>query len=108
MDNLLLEIGGKELYLDVDRLSEIVRIENETPTNEMIETEEEDNEVPVNEVGMHIDVTKYELYRELINALMMYTEEVDDKMGFVGLNRATIPFKIAFNTLLMKGILKEL
>jgi hypothetical protein len=29
MDNLLLEIGGKELYLDIDRLSEIVRIESE-------------------------------------------------------------------------------
>ena len=31
MDNLLLEIGGKELYLDIDRLSEIVRIESEAP-----------------------------------------------------------------------------
>jgi len=39
---------------------------------------------------------------------MMYNEEVDNKMGMVGLNNTTIPFKIAFNTLLMKGILKEL
>jgi len=90
MDNLLLEIGGKELYLDIDRLSEIVR----QPLPDM--------------GGLHIDVTKYEMYREMIGGIMMYNEEVDNKMGIVALNSATIPFKIAFNTLLMKGILKEL
>ncbi len=117
MSNLLLEIGGKELYLDVDRLSEIVRIENEPPNSSQKISEhivgtngvlEENTDELVNEVGIHIDVTKYELYRELIGALMMNTEEVDDKIGFVGLNKSTISFKIAFNTLLMKGILKEL
>jgi len=93
MDNLLLEIGGKELYLDIDRLSEIVRLESE-PLPDM--------------GGLHIDVTKYEMYREMIGGIMMYNEELDNKMGIVALNSATIPFKIAFNTLLMKGILKEL
>jgi hypothetical protein len=100
MDNLLLEIGGKELYLDIDRMSEIVRVDPESIHKESV------NSLP--DSPIHIDVTKYEMYREMIGALMMYNEEVDNKMGIVALNNATIPFKLAFNTLLMKGILKEL
>lgn len=110
MDNLLLEIGGKELYLDIDRLSEIVRIEQEPlplTVNEGQGGVEIEEPLP-DTGGLHIDVTKYEMYREMIGALMMYNEEVDNKMGKVALNSTTIPFKIAFNTLLMKGILKEL
>lgn len=109
MDNLLLEIGGKELYLDIDRLSEIVRIEQEPLPLKVNEGKDGDDEESVTDTGgLHIDVTKYEMYRELIGGIMMYNEEVDNKMGVVALNNATIPFKIAFNTLLMKGILKEL
>jgi len=110
MDNLLLEIGGKELYLDIDRLSEIVRIEQESLPLTVNEGQGnvEIEELPLDTGSLHIDVTKYEMYREMIGALMMYNEEVDNKMGKVALNSTTIPFKIAFNTLLMKGILKEL
>ena len=57
---------------------------------------------------MQIDVTKYEMYREMIGTLLMYQEQIDNKMGMVGLNSTTVPFKLAYNTLLMKGILKEL
>lgn len=110
MDNLLLEIGGKELYLDIDRLSELVRIEQEAPPITVNEGKDDiDIEQPISDAGgLHIDVSKYEMYREMIGGLMMYNEEVDNKMGIVALNSTTIPFKIAFNTLLMKGILKEL
>jgi len=59
-------------------------------------------------LGTQIDVTKYEMYREMIGALLMYNEQIDNKMGMVGLNNTTVPFKLAYNTLLMKGILKEL
>ena len=59
-------------------------------------------------IGMQIDVTKYEMYREMIGALLMYNEQIDNKMGMIGLNSTTVPFKLAYNTLLMKGILKEL
>jgi uncharacterized protein YjbK len=104
MDNLLLEIGGKELYLDIDRLSEIVRIEPNVPVTE---EGEEDSEV-YDEAVIQVDVTKYEMYREMIGTLLTYNEEYDEKMGLVALNKSTIPFKLSYNTLLMKGIIKEL
>jgi hypothetical protein len=103
MENLLLEICGKELYFDIDKLSDICRIEDDG------EDQIEGGEIiPMENLGIQIDVTKYEMYREMIGALLMYNEQIDNKMGMIGLNSTTAPFKLAYNTLLMKGILKEL
>lgn len=106
MENLLLEIGGKELYFDIDRLSDVVKIE----PSEIPQKLEDDMEVGESQEdsAMQIDITKYEMYREMIGTILGYGEEIDDKMGFMGLNKTTIPFKMAYNTLLMKGIIKEL
>jgi len=48
------------------------------------------------------------MYRDLVNTLLSTAEGIDDKMGIMGLNSLSIPFKLSFNTLLLKGILKEL
>ena len=112
MDNLLLEIGGKELYIDVERLSEIVRIEPDVRIEKNLELTEDEESLEENETVdesvMQIDVTKYELYREMIGTLLSYNEEIDDRMGKVALNKTSVPFKLAYNTLLMKGIIKEI
>jgi hypothetical protein len=110
MENLLLEIGGKELYIDVEKLSEIVRIEPSVKIEKNLNVEEdsENDDNLLDESVVQIDVTKYELYREMIGTLLSYNEEIDDKMGKVALNKTSVPFKLAYNTLLMKGIIKEL
>jgi hypothetical protein len=109
-DNLLLEIGGKELYFDIDKLSDVVKIENKVMDNVIIKKESIDNDDDdiMDDSAIQIDITKYELYREMIATILGYMEEIDDKMGSVALNKTNIPFKMAYNTLLMKGIIKEL
>ena len=109
-DNLLLEIGGKELYFDIDKLSDVVKIENKVVDNVIIKKESIDNDDDdiMDESAIQIDITKYELYREMIATILGYMDEIDDKMGSVALNKTNIPFKMAYNTLLMKGIIKEL
>ena len=60
------------------------------------------------EKGKEIDGPKYDLLRMCLEILLTYNEEVDDSMGLSkALENTTIPFKIAFNTLLDYGILKE-
>jgi hypothetical protein len=93
MENILLEIAGKELYFDVEKLSNAVKIDTKNDDGEDI---------------LHIDISKYEIYREMVSTILTYNELIDNKMGVVGLNSTSIPFKISFNTLLMKGIIKEL
>ena len=104
-DNLLLQIGGKELYFDIDRLSDIVKIESKINQDVLIE---KTSDVEMDESSIQIDITKYELYREMFATILSYNDEIDDMMGSVALNKTTIPFKITLNTLLMKGIIKEL
>ena len=105
MGSLLLEICGKELFFYIDKLSDICKIED----IDMDDDQLDDDIIPLMEdVGIRIDVTKYEMYREMIGTLLMYNEQIDNKMGMIGLNSTTVPFKLAYNTLLMKGILKEL
>lgn len=110
-DNLLLEIGGKELYFDIDKLSDVVKIENKVVDNVILKKEStngDDDDDIMDESSIQIDITKYELYREMIATILGYMDEIDDKMGSVALNKTNIPFKMAYNTLLMKGIIKEL
>jgi hypothetical protein len=44
----------------------------------------------------------------MIDVIMSESEDVDDMMGLKGSNSLSIPFKIAYNTLLRYEILKEL
>ena len=107
MDNLLLEIGGKEYFIDVDALSTSVCVDNpserEVPSDNDVEMGTEDKEY-----GLKIDVAKYEVYRDLITTVLSTNDIIDDKMGMMGLNSLPIPFKLSFNTLLVNRIIKEL
>ena len=79
-----------------------------SPKNIDTEEDSENDEDLVDESVTQIDVTKYELYREMVGTLLSYNEEIDNRMGKVALNGTSVPFKLAYNTLLMKGIIKEL
>jgi len=102
MDNILLDIGGKEFYFDMDSLSEAVKVDNEC-----VSVPPPAKETPPSNT-LQIDVAKYEMYRDLVGTLLNCNEIIDDKMGIMGLNSLPIPFKLSFNKLLMKGIIKEL
>ena len=92
-----LEFGGKEFYIDFDKLRELVVLEETTKNNN-------DDDLNGN---IHIDVTKYETIREMLGVIMDNNTEVDDKMGVIGLNSLPISFKIAYNTLIHYDILNE-
>jgi hypothetical protein len=103
MEDILLNVGGKEFYFDIDRLAEQVQYDVDSKCEEVPNNEDVDSLS-----SLKIDVTKYEMYRDLIGTLLTHNEGVDDKLGMMGLNQLPIPFKLSFNTLLMKGIIKEL
>lgn len=97
-----LDIGGYELYLDFDRISELVRLESDTYLDEegnLVENQ--------GEGGPHIDITKYEMLREMVGVVLSSNDIIDDKMGLIALNTLPIPFKISYNTLVEYEILKD-
>ena len=54
-----------------------------------------------------ISVTRYETFKSLIDVVLTEREELDESLGIHGAKDLTIPFKIAFNTLLINKIIKK-
>jgi len=54
-----------------------------------------------------IHLVKYEVIKSMLETVLTESNEVDEDLGLKS-NEVSIPFKIAFNTLLMKKIITKL
>jgi len=125
-----LEFGGNAFYINLDAILDSIRIDTidqisieELPPPEVkpkksskgkkveIQVIPEQDEIeisPEQNSGIQVDISKWEILRLMIDAIMSTNTDVDDKLGMAGLNNnSSIPFKIAFNTLLKYNILQE-
>ena len=120
-EDIILEIGGVAFYIDFDSIESILTSKDDDLSAKQVEETEtkttyiaggvEKTEVTVKQYhkGREVDLSRYDTYRMLIEILLTYNEEIDDTLGTeMALQDATIPFKIAFNTLVKYGVLKEL
>jgi hypothetical protein len=120
MDEILLEFGGIIYYIDFDGLSNLVKYEDSNNSEESIEKETkttninggtEKVEATVRQFpkGKEIDISRYETYRAMLEILLTNVDESDDSLGPErGLKTTSLAFKIAFNTLVQYGVLKQL
>jgi hypothetical protein len=120
MEEIILEFGGVGYYLDFDGIENILKSDSILESGEIDETETtntyiqgglQKTEVTVRKYykGKEIDISRYETYRSLIEILLTYHDDSDDSLGTErALSGAPLPFKIAFNTLVKYGVLKEL
>jgi len=93
----MLEFLGENYYLDISELERQVSFENSSlpPLTESGNTEQQ------------ISVTRYEMFKVLIDVVLTEREEIDENLGIHGAKEITIPFKIAFNTLLNKKMINK-
>jgi hypothetical protein len=92
----MLKILGENYYLDLDKIDDYVQIKDR---KESLSGETE---------GTAISIIKYETIKLMLEVVMDETEELDETLGIKGTNNLSIPFKIAFNTLLYKKLLNKL
>ena len=92
----MLQVLGENYYLDLDKIDDYVQVKGEKPSVSGV-TE-----------GTHISVIKYDTVKLMIEIIMDETEDVDEQLGSKGTNNLSVPFKIAFNTLLYKNLLNKL
>lgn len=118
----MLSIGDAYFYFDLKRIDELVSSEDSLQAKEMVDEEiieKLDSEGKVIETsritkkytkGKEIDGSKYDTIRFMMEILINYSDdEGDDTLGFEHMmNKAPISFKLAFNTLVKEGILKEM
>ena len=92
----MLKVLGENYYLDLDKIDDYVQIKDRKE-NLSGETE-----------GTAISIIKYETIKLMLEVVMDETEELDETLGVKGSNNLSVPFKIAFNTLLYKKLLNKL
>jgi hypothetical protein len=95
----MLEIFGKQYYIDIDRVTEECRLEVKNPEEVSEENNEEDQQT--------INIFKYEILKMFIERILSENFEDDESIGAFGSDSTTLSFKLAFNTLIKKQILIE-
>jgi len=97
---MMLSIFNEQYFIDIDKVDKYVQIEQgkkEIPVNE--ENVDESN-------GNTISIVKYELLKLMLEVVMDGHDSIDEKMGIKS-TELSIPFKLAFNTLLNKKIITK-
>lgn len=84
----MIKVLGEHYYIDLDRIEDYIEV---PPTSGSPENS--------------ISVTKYEMIKLLMEVLMNERDEIDETLG----NKASvsIPFRIAFNTLINKKLINK-
>ena len=106
MEKQYLDFAGNELIVDFNKLSELVRTKSPFLRDEDGIILKDDDGNNIIDDALHVDVSKYELLREMIQ-IVLSGDEVDDKLGIMGLNSLPVSFKLSYNTLIHYDILKE-
>jgi hypothetical protein len=96
----MLNFLGENYYIDVNELEDQVSLINSKYYTPPLSGETENEQ--------QISVTRYETFKSLIEVILTEREELDENLGIHSAKNLTIPFKIAFNTLLMNKIIKKL
>lgn len=92
ISNLKLNIGSEQLYFDVDELMSNVEISGTTGGQPIVE----------------INLPRFEFFKLMLDTTCGIIEEIDDNLGVISLNKMSVPYKLALNTLINYKIIKKL
>ena len=103
----MLQFLEENYYVDFIALEKEVNIPKNEDGKEM-NTEKDTEKTSEDKFAQHISVVKFETIKMMLEVVLTEREEIDDNLGIrAGTSKSlSIPFKIAFNTLLRHGIIK--
>lgn len=94
----MINVLGENYFIDLDKIEEYLEID-EGLLNVSGTTDE--NETKIN-------LIKFEMVKMLLDTILTENNEVfDEKLGIKGTTKTSIPFRIAFNTLLNKKLINS-
>ena len=112
-----LEFNGNKLYIDLNEVINVIKIDIDEIEDEEVENLGEGTEEnPYNETkveippgSISIDVTKWELINKMVDCVIMRDlGEQDSTLGKRNMDKLPLSFKMAYNTLLKYNILKTI
>ena len=92
----MLNVLGENYYVDLDEIEKYLDMTDEVSVDPTSGTTE-----------MRINIIKFEMVKILVDTLMTEGEDTDEKLGLKSSNSTSIPFRIAFNSLLNKKLINH-
>jgi hypothetical protein len=89
----MLKILGENFYFDIDAIEEYINVE---PPEGFSGVEQN-----------HISVVKYDMVKIMIETLIVENEEADEALGMKN-SELSIPFRLAFNSLIFKKLINKI
>ena len=91
----MIKVLGENYYVDLDLVEQYIGIPNEDePTSG--DTSE-----------MKINLIKFDLVKMMLDTVLTEHEELDETLGMKQMSNTSIPFRIAFNSLLNKKLINH-
>jgi hypothetical protein len=94
----MLNVLGENYFVDLDEIENYIDMSEVTG---LTETENTQN------TEMRINILKFEMVKMLLEVILSEVSEVDEKLGIKNSNNISVPFKIAFNSLLNKKLINH-
>ena len=92
----MISVLGENYYIDLDVIEEYLDMSDDTTTKPLSGTTE-----------MKINIIKFEMVKTLLDTILTEQETVDEKLGMKSNSNLSIPFRIAFNSLLNKKLINH-
>jgi hypothetical protein len=98
ISKLRLRVGDEVLYYDVDEFMSNITY---TPIEKMT------GDTSIEYQNTDIMLPKFEFFKVMIDTTCNVIEDVDDNLGVLSLNKMSVSYKLALNTLIKYKIIKK-
>jgi hypothetical protein len=88
----MIKILGENYFIDLDRIEKYVDMGHEELSGN---------------TEMRINIVKYELVKMMVEVVLSDELPMDDNLGIKNRNNTSLPFSLAFNSLLNKKIIQH-
>ena len=92
----MIKVLGENYYVDLDEIENYLDMTDDSS----IETISGGSETRIN-------IINFEMVKMMLDTVLTEQEDLDDKLGMKGASNTSIPFRIAFNSLLNKKLINH-
>ena len=92
----MIKVLGENYYVDLDEIEDYLDMSDDNTTESTTGTTE-----------MKINIIKFEMVKMLLETVLTEQEDTDEKLGLKSSSNTSIPFRIAFNSLLNKKLINH-
>ena len=92
----MIKVLGENYYIDLDKVEEYLDMSNQYPDDETSGNTE-----------TKINIIKFEMVKILMDTVLTEHEEIDEQLGMKSSSNTSIPFRLAFNSLLNKKLINH-